>query len=108
MLQESPDQRKQGGGEGDPALFVYWHVHPNKPFVSHLIRALFPKTQRRVNILEQLQCLSVVDGAPETETKRFKLILYVVQIFKFRLWPEVLTYIPLGSKSAHAVMNSPR
>ena len=30
MLQESPDQRKQGGGEGDPALFVYWHVHPGR------------------------------------------------------------------------------
>ena len=30
MLQESPDQRKQGGCEGDPALFVYWHVHPER------------------------------------------------------------------------------
>ena len=27
-LQVIPDQGEQGGGEGHPALLVYWHVHP--------------------------------------------------------------------------------
>ena len=40
------------------------HCPPDQPLVSHFIRALFPEAKRRVNVLQKLHCLSVVNCAP--------------------------------------------
>ena len=80
-LQVVSDKGEERGGEGDPALLVYWHVHPaakrvedefgkvgfcfsniapDQSFVGHLVGAFLPKAKRGVNVFEQLHGLCVV------------------------------------------------
>ena len=84
-LQVVSDKGEERGGEGDPALLVYWHVHPaakrvedvfgkvgfcfsniapDQSFVGHLVGAFLSKAKRGVNVFEQLHGLCVVNGAP--------------------------------------------
>ena len=58
------DECEERGGEGHPSLLVYGHVHPDKALVGHLVRTLLPEPQRRINVLQQLQRLGVVNRAP--------------------------------------------
>ncbi len=46
------------------------HVHPDEPLVRHLVRTLLPEAEWRINVLQQLHGLRVVDGAAETGKKR--------------------------------------
>jgi hypothetical protein len=49
------------------------HVHPDEPLVRHLVRALLPEAEGRINVLQQLHGFRVMDGAAETEkTDSFK------------------------------------
>ena len=64
-LQVVPDQGEQGRREGHPPFLVDWHVHSDQPLVRHLVRALFPKSKWRVDVLEYFQSLGVMDLTPE-------------------------------------------
>ena len=58
------DEGEERGGEGNPPLLVYGHVHPDEALVGHLVRTLLPEPEWRINVLKQLQRLRVVDRAP--------------------------------------------
>jgi len=62
-----PDEGEEGGGEVDPPLPVQGHVHADEPLVGHLVGALLPEPEGRVDVLQQLHGLRVVDGAPEQD-----------------------------------------
>ena len=47
------------------------HVHPDEPLVRHLVGALLPEAEGRINVLQQLHGFRVVDGAAETGKNRF-------------------------------------
>ena len=45
------------------------HIHPNEPLVRHLVWALLPEPEGRVNVLQQLHGLRVVDGPTANKNK---------------------------------------
>jgi len=61
------------------------HVHPDEPLVGHLVRALLAEAQRRVNVLQQLHGLRVVNCPTKKKLIRidYKTILrnYFVSLF---------------------------
>ena len=63
-LQVVADEGEEGGGEAHPPLLVDGHVHPDEALVGHLVRTLLPEPERRVDVLQQLQRLGVVNSAP--------------------------------------------
>ena len=66
------DEGEERGGEGNPPLLVYGHVHPDEALVGHLVRTLLPEPERRINVLQHLQRLGVVDLTPAIKAN-FKL-----------------------------------
>ena len=93
-LEVVSDEGEERGCERDPALLVDGHVHPDQSLVRHLVWTLLAKAQRRVNILQHLESLCVVD------------LTSGVQLSTGH--SPACTYTPLGSNSAQEVMNSPR
>ena len=63
-LQVDPDQGEERRLEVDLPLLVHRHVHPDQPLVGEQVRTLGPESQRRINLSQQRQEISVVDQTP--------------------------------------------
>ena len=68
-LQVDPDQGEERRLEVDLPLLVHRHVHPDQPLVGEQVRTLGPESQRRINLSQQRQEISVVDQAPAHQTE---------------------------------------
>ena len=56
---------KKSGCEVDCSVIVYWLVHPDQFFEGQAVRTLASKAKRRINVLEHVIHLRVINTAPE-------------------------------------------